>query len=94
MDECFDLTPEECERQRMMAETLRQQNQQSQQQGQMAGKAIQNVPYAKEAAAMYALVKGGNELGIGARDQGREYKRFGKKLDDEVFQKMKFWEWF
>lgn len=50
--------------------------------------------YVAPAVAMYGLVKGGNELGIGAREQGREYKRFGRKLDDEIFQKLKFWEWF
>jgi len=50
--------------------------------------------YIAPVLAMYGLVKGGNELGIGARDQAREYRRFGRKLDDELFEKMKFWEWF
>lgn len=77
-------------RQKEYAEQIRRQ----QAGGQQAGRALNNIPYAKEAAAMYALVKGGNEIGIGARDQGREYKRFGRKLDDELWEKMKFWEWF
>ena len=77
--------------QRMQAEQMRQNQQKA---GQLAGKALQNVPYAAPAAAMAALIYGGEKAGVGVEAQAKEYKRFGKKLDDEVFDRLKFWEWF
>ena len=58
---------------------------------------LMNIPYAKEAAAMYGLVKAGDELGIGGKDQMDFYQDIlpdDLELNGKNFRKLLPWEWF
>lgn len=101
------LSQEEQDRLRMQADMLRRSEEEAeakrrqeealaatQEGGGSDMSSLMNIPYAKEAAAMYGLVKAGDELGIGGKDQMDFYQEIIPDDWEKKLQQLMPWEWF